>query len=63
MVLFTERHGMRTPVERTSTITVGMYYLLLDCCKKYYKHLTHLFQQQCHDDFTAKDYLTSTVCR
>lgn len=57
MALYTERHGMRKPIERTSTITVEMYYLLLDCCKKYYKHLTHLFPQKCHDDFTAKDYL------
>lgn len=57
MALYTERHGLRTPVERTSAITVEMYYLLLDCCKKYYKHLTHLFPQKCHDDFTAKDYL------
>lgn len=57
MALYTERHGMRKPIERTSTITVEMYYLLLDYCKKYNKHLTHLFPQKCHDDFTAKDYL------
>lgn len=58
MALYTERHGIRTPVKRTLTITVEMYYLLLDCCKKYYKHLTHLFPQKCHDAFTTKDYLS-----
>lgn len=57
MALYTERNGMRKPIERTSAVTVEMYSLLLDLCQKYYKHLTYLFQKKCHDDFTAKDYL------
>lgn len=31
MSLYTERHGMRTPIEKTSTITTEMYSILLDC--------------------------------
>ena len=57
MALYTERHGMRKRIERTSTITVNMYYLLLDCCKNHFKNLTHLFSHKCHDDFTNRDYL------
>lgn len=57
MALYTERHGMRRPIENTSVITVDMYGLLLDSCEKYFRNLTHLFPEKCHDDFTAKDYL------
>jgi len=49
MALFTERHGMRKPIERTSTITVEMYSLLFDCCKKYFDNLAWLFPAQCTD--------------
>jgi len=56
MTLFTERHGIRNAVERTFIITVEKYFLLLDCCTKYYKNLIHMFYQEEHHDFTAKDY-------
>lgn len=58
MSYYTERHGLRKPIERTSIISKEMYSLLLNCCEKHYKNLTHLFPQKCHDDFTAKDYMT-----
>lgn len=32
MSYFTQRHGMRTPIERTSIITPEMYALLFSCC-------------------------------
>ena len=49
MALYTERHGMRTPIERTSTITVEMYSLLFDCCEKYYDNIAWKFPEQCPD--------------
>ena len=49
MSLYTERHGMRTPIEKTTTITVEMYSILLSCCEKYYDNLAHLFPEQCSD--------------
>ncbi|MDR2941222.1 MAG: hypothetical protein LBV17_01330 [Treponema sp.] len=49
MALFTERHGMRKQIERTSIITVEMYSLLFDCCVKYYDNLTCCFPAQCPD--------------
>lgn len=49
MALFTERHGMRKPIERTSTITVEMYSLLFDCCEKYYNNIAWRFPAECSD--------------
>lgn len=34
---------MRTPIEKTSTITPNMYRLLLDCCKSYYNNIAWKF--------------------
>lgn len=49
MSLYTERHGMRSPIERTSTITVEMYALLFDCCVKYFDNLAWKFPEECPD--------------
>jgi hypothetical protein len=57
MSLYTERHGIRAPIEKTFIINTDMYALIFDCCKRYFKNLTWLFTQNCHDDFTASDYL------
>jgi DNA-dependent RNA polymerase auxiliary subunit epsilon len=40
---------MRKPIEHTSTITVEMYALLIDCCEKYYENLAWLFPNMCPD--------------
>lgn len=57
MNLYTERHGIRAPIEKTYTINTDMYALIFDCCKRYFKNLTWLFTRNCHDNFTARDYL------
>ena len=49
MALYTERHGMRQPIERTSTITHDMYAMLFDCCVKYYDNLAWKFPEECPD--------------
>jgi hypothetical protein len=51
MALFTERHGMRKQIERTSIINVDMYSLLFDSCEKYYDHLAWRFPAQCTDGY------------
>lgn len=56
MRLYSERHGIRAPLEKTYFINRDMYSLLLDCCKRYQKNLTHLFTLNCHDDFTNSNY-------
>lgn len=57
MKLYTERHGIRAPQEKTYLINSDMYSLLFDCCKRYQKNLTHIFALNCHHDFTDSDYV------
>lgn len=57
MKLYTERHGIRAPLEKTYSINKDMYSLLLDCCKRYQNNLTHIFALKCHHDFTDSDYV------
>ncbi|MBR7775659.1 hypothetical protein HKO46_08240 [Streptococcus equi subsp. zooepidemicus] len=57
-MLYTQRHGMRKPIEKTYDINVEMYSLLFDCCNRYKKNLTHIFPLNCHYDFTNSDYLS-----
>lgn len=57
MELYTERHGIRAPLEKTYVISRDMYSLLFDCCKRYQKNLTHIFTQNCHHDFTDSDFV------
>ena len=57
MILYSERHGIRAPQEKTYSINRDMYSLLLDCCKRYQKNLTHIFALNCHHDFTDSDYI------
>ncbi|MCL2083281.1 MAG: hypothetical protein FWH04_08635 [Oscillospiraceae bacterium] len=49
MSLYTERHGMRTPIEKTPTISIDMYLLLLDCCEKYHENLAWKYPDECPD--------------
>lgn len=56
--LYSERHGKRAPQVKTYSINRDMYSLLLDCCKKYKKNLTHLFTLNGHHDFTNSSYIT-----
>lgn len=57
MKLYSERHGIRAPKEKTYSINSDMYSVLLDFCNKYKKNLTHIFSQNCHHDFTDSDYI------
>lgn len=57
MKLYTERRGIRKPLEKTYSINRDVYSLLLDCCKRYQKNLTHIFTLNCHHNFTDSDYV------
>lgn len=57
MKLYTERCGIRAPLKKTYSINRDMYSLLLDCCTRYEKNLTHIFTLNCHHDFTDSDYV------
>lgn len=51
MSYYTERHGMRTPIEKTYVISVKMYALLFSCCEKYYDNLAWKYPEQCGDGY------------
>lgn len=57
MSLYTERYSMREPLKKTYSINTDMYSLLLYCCLKYKKNLTHIFKKNFIDDFTGSDYV------
>jgi hypothetical protein len=49
MSYFTQRHGMRTPIEPTSIISSEMYALLFSCCEKYYNNIAWMWPDECSD--------------
>ncbi len=49
MSLFTERHGMRKPIEKTSVISIEVYSLLFDTCSNYFQYLGWKYPDECPD--------------
>lgn len=49
MQYYTQRHGMRKPIEKTYDISLEMYSLLFQCCEKYYDNLAWKFPKECDD--------------
>ena len=49
MAYYTERHGLRRPIEKTSKISLDKYALLLHCCEQYYIHISWKYPEECPD--------------
>lgn len=49
MGLYTERHGMRTPIKKTDSISIKAYSLLYDCCTRYFENLAWKYPEECPD--------------
>jgi len=49
MNLYTERHGLRKPVIRSTIISGDMYVLLFDCCDKYKQNIAWKYPVECPD--------------
>lgn len=49
MSYYTERHGMRTPIEKTYDIDPGKYGVLLRCCEEYYDNIAWKYPNECED--------------
>ena len=49
MALYTERHGMRSPKEKTYAISIKAYSLLFDCCSRYLEYLAWKYPLECSD--------------
>lgn len=47
---YTERHGMRKPIEQTYDIDPGKYSILLGCCERYYDNIAWKFPEECADE-------------
>lgn len=48
-MLYTERHGMRAPIQKTYDISIKAYSLLFDCCRKYWIYLAWKYPEECPD--------------
>ena len=51
MAYYTERHGMRKPVNKTYDITPPVYSLLSKCCEKYFNNIAWKYPEQCPDGY------------
>lgn len=51
MELYTQRHGMRKPIEKTYDISIEVYTLLFKCCDKYKVNLAAKFPLECADGY------------
>ena len=49
MNYYTQRHGLRKPVEKTDIISFDAYGVLLSCCKNHFISLAWKFPVQCPD--------------
>lgn len=49
MAYFSERNGLRNPIKRTYQITIPMYSLIFDCCKRYFDNLAWKYPIECPD--------------
>ena len=49
MSYYTERHGMRAPIEKTDVISYEMYSLLFDCCERYFDNIAWKYPDYCPD--------------
>lgn len=49
MSYYTERNGLRTPIEHTYEISYEMYAMIFDCCEKYFDNLACKYPEECPD--------------
>lgn len=51
MGYYTERNGMRKPIEKTYDIDIGKYGILFRCCEKYFDNIAWKFPKECEDGY------------
>lgn len=47
--LYTERHNMRIPVEKTYAVSIKAYSMLFNCCERYFDNLAWKYPEECPD--------------
>lgn len=50
MSYYTERHGLRAPIEKTYEVTIDRYNMLFDCCERYFENIAWQYPNQCPDN-------------
>lgn len=56
MNYYTERHGIRKPIQKTYDISIDMYVALFTCCQKFYDHLAWKFSILADDGRSRKGF-------
>lgn len=56
-MLYTERYGIRKPIEKTYEINLEQYYIILKCCEKYKENLIHIYSRKNYYDFLGEEYI------
>ena len=51
MAYYSERNGLRNPIEKTYQISTQMYSLLFDCCNRYFENLAWKYPIECPDGY------------
>ena len=51
MAYYTERHGMRKPIDKTYDISIQAYALLFQCCEKYKDTIAWKYPEKCPDGY------------
>lgn len=49
MSYYTERHGLRKPIDHTYIISIEMYSLLFDCCARFFDNVAWQYPDECPD--------------
>lgn len=53
MAYYSERHGLRDAIKKTYDITLPMYQVIFDCCKRYFDNLAWKYPIECPDGFNC----------
>lgn len=61
MAYFSERNGLRNPIKRTYQITIPMYSLIFDCCKRYFDNMAWKYPLECPDGYGCCGIDTETL--
>lgn len=51
MPYYSEKNGLRNPIKRTYDISVPMYQVIFECCKRYFDNVAWKYPVKCPDGF------------
>lgn len=63
LAYYTERHGLRKPVDLTEKINPDMYRLLIETCFKYNDNIAWKYPSECPDGYGCSGLDRERFCR